>query len=42
MPFLVLLVLGLWFWRYAHQSNQKKGQEQLLLEARVCVLEREV
>ncbi len=42
MPFLVLLVLGLLIWRYAHQSIQKKGQDRLMLEARVCVLEREV
>jgi hypothetical protein len=41
MPFLVLLVLGLLIWRYAHQSIQKKGQDHLMLEARVCVLERE-
>ncbi len=42
MPFLVLLILGLLIWRYSHRIIQTKKQDQLILEARVCVLEREV
>lgn len=42
MPFLVLLVLGWFTWRFANRFLQSKEQDRLLLEARVGMLEREV
>ncbi len=42
MPFLVLLVLALIAWYFTRKVITSKSQERQLLEARICMLERDV
>lgn len=42
MPFLGLLILGLLVWYFTRKVITSKSQERQLLEARVCMLERDV
>lgn len=42
MPFLSLMILGLLAWYFTRKVITSKSQERQLLEARICLLERDV